>query len=171
MFVEIEDNYLKMNRGDTYELPLTINEGTKLNFIQYEMRRLDKIYVGIMEPNQAWEDALIRKVLTINSPIDEYGRPILVLDSKDTEFVLIGKYFIEIKLVQNNNGNPRVTTILPLREFWINGTNKVPVDEESIVYEDSKPLYKDVNTSEWDEISAPTSPEVPMMTDMEWSRI
>ena len=64
----IKDNYLKMNRGDSYILPLVINEGTKLCFKQYQLRQFDKIYVGIMEYNQAFEDALIRKVLTITSP-------------------------------------------------------------------------------------------------------
>ena len=65
MFITIEDNYLKMNRGDSYILPLVINEGTKLEFKQYQLRQLDKIYVGIMEYNQAFEDAIIRNVIRL----------------------------------------------------------------------------------------------------------
>ena len=41
MFITIEDNYLKMNRGDSYILPLVINEGTKLEFKQYQLRQFD----------------------------------------------------------------------------------------------------------------------------------
>ena len=148
MFVQIEDNYLKMNRGDSYTLPLVINEGTKLCFKQYQLRQFDKIYVGIMEYNQSFENALIRKVITISSPTDKYGHPLFTLTPEDTEYILVGKYYIEIKLVQKDNDNNIVTTILPLREFFINGTNKDM--DNTYVYEKSV-VKSEINAS-WEEI-------------------
>lgn len=148
MFVQIEDNYLKMNRGDSYTLPLVINEGTKLCFKQYQLRQFDKIYIGIMEYNQSFENALIRKVITISSPTDKYGHPLFTLTPEDTEYILVGKYYIEIKLVQKDNDNNIVTTILPLREFFINGTNKDT--DNTYVYEKSV-VKSEINAS-WEEI-------------------
>lgn len=147
MFVQIEDNYLKMNRGDSYTLPIIINEGTKLCFKQYQLRQFDKIYVGIMEPNQSFENALIRKVLSITSPTNKYGHPLFQLSPQDTEYVLTGKYFIEIKLVQTSGEQQTVTTILPLREFFINGTNK-EVDTNTVV--DYTYINKADQTTDWE---------------------
>ena len=168
MFVQIEDNYLKMNRGDTYQFPLVINEGTKLCFKQYQLRQFDKIYIGIMEPNQSFENALIRKVLTITSPCNEYGHPIVTLEPKDTEYVLTGKYFIEIKLVQKDMGKDIVTTILPMREFFINGTNKEVINN---TYNINKGLIVKDKNAEWEQLeNAPTPPE-PVIQEYEWISI
>lgn len=169
MFVLIEDNYLKMNRGDTYILPLVINEGTKLDFKQYQMRQLDKIYVGIMEYGQSFEDAIIRKVITISSQMDRYGHPLLILNPRDTEYLLTGKYFIEIKLVQSEfNEADTITTIMPLKEFFINGTNK-NIDDS---YVNAKPVEKTTRESNWEHIASPipSQPE-PVHTEYQWVQI
>ena len=167
MFLMIEDNYLKMNRGDSYTLPLVINEGTKLCFKQYQLRQFDKIYVGIMEYNQAFEDALIRKVLTITSPTNKYGHPLFKLTPEDTEYLLTGKYFIEIKLVQKENDEDIVTTILPLREFFINGTNKEVIDDT--VYQHSTSVTKTAEETHWEELEADKSEE--SNAEYEWIQI
>lgn len=169
MFILIENNYLKMNRGDTYILPLVINEGTKLDFRQYQMRQFDKIYVGIMEYGQSFEDAIVRKVITISSPMDRYGHPLLKLDPRDTEYLLTGKYFIEIKLVQSDfNGVETVTTIMPMKEFFINGTNK-SIDDS---YVNVKPVNKTTKKSNWGHISSPipSHPEL-SNTEYQWVQI
>lgn len=162
MFVQIEDNYLKMNRGDSYTLPIIINEGTKLCFKQYQLRQFDKIYVGIMEPNQSFENALIRKVLSITSPTNKYGHPVFQLNPQDTEYILTGKYFIEIKLVQTSGEQQTVTTILPLREFFINGTNK-EVDANTVV--DYTYINKSDSTTDWEPLQ---NPQPGGDTDYEW---
>lgn len=169
MFITIEDNYLKMNRGDSYILPLVINEGTKLDFKQYQLRQFDKIYVGIMEYNQSFEDAIIRKVITITSPTDRYGHPLLKLSPKDTEYLVTGKYFIEIKLVQSDfNEGETVTTILPLKEFFINGTTK----SMSSQYINAVPVEKATKESNWEPLSEPTqSKPVSVQNDYQWVQI
>lgn len=163
MFVQIEDNYLKMNRGDSYTLPIIINEGTKLCFKQYQLRQFDKIYVGIMEPNQSFENALIRKVLTITSPVNKYGHPLFKLSPKDTEYVLTGKYYIEIKLVQTDSEQQTVTTILPLKEFFIEGTNK-EVEHNTII--NYTYINKADQSTSWEPLQS-TQPPVDN-NDYEW---
>lgn len=174
MFVQIEDNYLKMNRGDTYTFPLIINEGTKLCFKQYQLRQFDKIYVGIMEPNQSFENAIIRKVITITSPTNKYGHPLVKLTPQDTEYLLTGKYFIEIKLVQQEDNESIVTTILPLKEFFINGTNKSIEDLNSNlehpIYVYNKSVNKVKQESEWEYIKD-LSEENPCEGELEWGSI
>lgn len=109
----------EMIRGDSYTLPITINKGTQLDFEHYALSGHDRLYVGIMEPNQAFEDAIIRKVLTEDSTMNENGDVLFQLEPQDTEYLMTGKYYISIKLKQFDT----VTTILPPKEFWITGSN------------------------------------------------
>ena len=121
MFCMNKVNNFYLSRGDTFKFPIIINKSpTKLEFDKYELSENDIIYGAIIEPNQAFEDALIRKVITIESEKDENNNPLFVLDSDDTEYLLTGKYYITFKLKHNDE----ITTILPMKEFWITGTNK-----------------------------------------------
>ena len=106
-------------RGDSYTLPVIINKGTQLDFERYTLSETDKLYVGIVEPNQSFENAIIKKVLTKNSEKTDDGDVIFKLTPQDTEYLMTGKYYITIKLKQLDE----VTTILPAKEFWITGTN------------------------------------------------
>ena len=169
MFVQIEDNYLKINRGDSYELPLIINANTKLDFEQYQLRQFDKIYIGIIEPNQSFENAIIRKVLTISSPTTEEGYPIFSLEPEDTEYLLTGKYYIEIKLVQKENGKDKVTTILPLKELYIDGTNKTISNKE--VYFNTKSVTESQYTSEWEPLQENNTTQKNEETDYYWQQL
>jgi len=114
-------NNLHISRGDTFKFPIIINQSpTKLEFDKYELSENDIIYGAVLEPNQAFENALIRKVITNASEKDEYNNPLFILNSDDTEYLLTGKYYITFKLKHNDE----ITTILPMKEFWITGTSK-----------------------------------------------
>lgn len=169
MFVCIDDNYLKMNRGDSYILPILINEGTKLNFQQYQLRQFDKIYVGIIEMGQSFEDAIIRKVIDIFSKTDSKGHPLFMLKPEDTEYLLTGKYYIEMKLVQKIDEQDFVTTILPLKEFFINGTNKEVKPENT--YIEKQPLSNIENESSWESINSDVSSHTEQDNNMTWVQI
>lgn len=124
MFISIDKAYLEMNRGDTFIHPLVINQGTELNFNQYQLQDDEYLYVAIMEPKQSFEDALIRKRYSKNSDKDEDGNILFILDPIDTEYLLTGKYYITVKLRSIINNKEVVKTLLPLKEFWITGTDK-----------------------------------------------
>ena len=118
---QTEINCLSFNRGDTIRIPIVINKNTYLNFERYVLTDSDKLYVALVEPNQAFEDAIVRKIITNKDTVDEFGNPILTFESRDTEYLLTGKYYLTVKLQQENN---IVTTILPMKEFWLTGTDK-----------------------------------------------
>lgn len=121
IFCDIDINSFTLNRADTFIMPIIINKGTKLNPEKYILNNNDKLYIALLEPNQAFEDAILRKVITNKDKTDEFGNPLLVFNSSDTEYLLTGKYYLTIKLQQENN---IVTTILPMKEFWLTGTDK-----------------------------------------------
>ena len=129
IFCDMDMNSFTVNRGDTFILPLYINQGSKLEYHRYILKPEDRIYVGIMEPKQSFEYAVIRKLITAEDTTDDYGNPLLKLDPRDTEYLVTGKYFIMIKLKQEDG---TVTTILPMKEFWITGTSKDPEDSDNI---------------------------------------
>lgn len=123
MYFSVTNTALQMERGDTYSLPIFINITDEFKPIPYKLENEDRIYIGIYEPGQSFEDALIRKVIKPKD-ITEENTYIFKLESKDTQFVMPGKYYICMKLKHQND----ISTILSERLFWIHGTNP-PIDK------------------------------------------
>ena len=121
MFCECDVNCFMLSRGDTFRFPITINCGTKLEPEIYELKQNDTLYIAILEPGQSFENAIIRQTLTMKNADEETGAITFILKSSDTEYMLTGKYFITIKLEQEDG---TVTTVLPMKEFWLTGTSK-----------------------------------------------
>lgn len=121
MFCINTTNCFTLSRGDTFKFPIIINQKTKFEFEKYELTDDDIIYGAILEPNQSFEDAIIRKVITNKDYKDLENNPLFILHSDDTEYLLTGKYYFTLKLKDKNNN---ITTILPMKEFWITGTSK-----------------------------------------------
>lgn len=109
---------LSLTRGDTRTLELPLYEGIGVDRTNYSIEESDVLYFGLMECNQAFEDALIRKKLTIDNVTD--NQFLVDFITSDTENLRTGKYFISAKLVSGLD----VTTVLPLTEFWITGTDR-----------------------------------------------
>ena len=90
------NNIIVLNRGDTYEFDLTINDETSVDG-RYHLQGDDALYLGIMDPGQPFEEALIRKKITVEDT-DDMGNINLVLNPEDTLDLLAGKYFYSVKL-------------------------------------------------------------------------
>ena len=68
----------------------------QLAYLEYELQETDVIYLGVMEPNQPFENAIIRKKFTAD---DLYGGDIFIrFWPEDTLHVLPGKYYYQVKL-------------------------------------------------------------------------
>lgn len=106
-----------LTRGDSCIIPFLINQGTALDPISYELSGNDALYFGVMEPNQPFESALIRKKFT-SSDMKE-GQIDIYIDPKDTLCLLPGKYYYQIKLVIEDQDKLIVNTLIPKTEFWI----------------------------------------------------
>lgn len=115
---------IEVNRGDSFELPLFINQGTDITPIRYNMKNSNsEVYVGVMEPNQPFERAIIRKKYTKND-VNENGDIVIKFSSNDTVCLLPGKYYYQIKIklynnYDNNKEDYNINTIVPMTQFII----------------------------------------------------
>lgn len=115
---------IEVNRGDSFELPLFINQGTDITPIRYNMKDSNsEVYVGVMEPNQPFERAIIRKKYT-KDDVNENGDIVIKFSSNDTVCLLPGKYYYQIKIklynnYDNNKEDYNINTIVPMTQFII----------------------------------------------------
>ena len=109
---------ITMHAGDYFEAPLFLNVGEGCCPIQYVLEGDDKVFFGLMEPNQPFTHALIRKVLTVED-LDSYGNPLLVLRPEDTERIMPGLYYYEVKLLRTQNEHEYIDTVITKTKLYI----------------------------------------------------
>lgn len=117
--VHISNNgFIRVERGDSFEVPLFINKGNKCRPIRYRITKHPNatVYLGVMEPNQQFENAIIRKKYNSNSKLNSNGDIIISFTPNDTINLFPGKYYYSIKI---EHGNGSVDTIVPKTEFFI----------------------------------------------------
>ena len=116
-------NIIKMNRGDTYEFNLTIDDEGSENG-KYLLQGNDAVYFGLMEPNSAFEQSLVKKVYT-EEDRDKDGNIFITIEPEDTEHLLPGVYYYSVKLeVDHENGETcesihKVITVINKTKFII----------------------------------------------------
>lgn len=87
-----------LNRGDDATITLHINEGSNLDPMQYKLNEEDSIYFAIEEPNQPFENAIVKKVINLkNNLLDKNGNITFDITSDDTLLLMPGLYYYEIK--------------------------------------------------------------------------
>ena len=119
MFNITNNNIITVNRGDSVEFDILPNIGTVLEPDCYVLQENDKIYFGVMEPTDKFEDGLIRKVYTSLDQKAATKAITIKLQSTDTEYLLPGTYYWSVKLeIFTINGN-KVSTLIPRRKFII----------------------------------------------------
>lgn len=119
MFDLSPNGIIKLTRGDSFSVPLFINAGTELDPIRYQLGEGEYVYLGLMQPNYCFEDALVRKKYSRENE-NEHGDVVVTFDSIDTVHLHPGKYFYEVKAVLLDSEKKEiVNTIIPRKEFWI----------------------------------------------------
>lgn len=120
MFKISSNGIVTVNRGDSFNLPIVLQFVNHLQYVNYEMQDTDVIYLGIMEPNQPFETALIRKKFTYND-LDDDGKIYFKFRPEDTVCLLPGKYYYQVKLQSINaeTGKFDVETIIDKTLFYI----------------------------------------------------
>lgn len=99
----IQDNgIIYMTRGDTFQCPLYTNIGTLLHPEWYTLQDGDKLYFGLMQPHENFEDAILKKVYDNSSEKDTDGFTLLKLVPEDTLKLAVGKYYYSVKLLKAN---------------------------------------------------------------------
>lgn len=119
MFDISKNGIIRINRGDSFSLNVFVNLGTCLEPIQYRLEAGDKLYFALMEPNQPFEHALMRREFT-NENLDEDDNVVMNFSSNQTEYLLPGTYYYMIKLVRkDSDDNDIVDTIITKTKFII----------------------------------------------------
>jgi hypothetical protein len=105
------NNIIILNRGDTYEFDLTIDDDASVDG-RYHLQGDDTIYLGIMDPGQPFEDALVRKKFTMEDA-DLNGNLTIVIEPGDTLDLLPGTYYYAVKIhLQHENIQPETGELL-----------------------------------------------------------
>ena len=121
-------------RGDSYIVPIIVNLGDKLHPQIYTLNDNDRIYFGLMEPNKAFENAVVKKTFSNMSDTDEDGNILLTLNPEDTLNLLVGKYYYMVKLkIVKDDGRTVVKTLIPPTQFFIDGNNPEKVECDIII--------------------------------------
>lgn len=117
--LEISRNgIITLNRGDSFILEIDLNIGTPVDPILYYMKDEDKLYFAIMEPNQPFEHALVRKEFTKEDQKED-GDVVMTFSSTDTEFLLPGRYYYSVKLLRKEDENEYIDTVVSKTQFII----------------------------------------------------
>lgn len=120
MFSISDNSIINVTRGDSFELPLFLNKGTNVNPMRYELNDMDEVYFAVMEYNQPFETALIRKKFT-SKDLNENGDVMVRFYHEDTAQVLPDMYYYEVKLRKFDEKTHRyeVHTVVPKTKFFI----------------------------------------------------
>lgn len=121
MFDISYNGIITVNRGDSFVMPLVLNVGTNLDPIRFELKENCFVYFAVMEPNQQFEDALIRKTYT-HKDTNKKGDILIRFKPQDTQCVLPGKYYYQVKLQKFNSDDPEdyeVHTVIDKTLFYI----------------------------------------------------
>ena len=116
----ISNNIINVTRGDSFSIPLFINQGTDLKPVRYILNDEDEIYLAITEPNQIFENAIIGKKYT-KANLNSHGDIEIDIDHEDTRCLYPGKYFYQVKgrLYDHIKQKYVVNTIIQKTEFWV----------------------------------------------------
>lgn len=121
MFNIAYNGIITVNRGDSFRLPMVLNYGTNLEPLNYRMSQNSIVYFAVMEPNQPFEDALIKKKYAMDD-VDADGNIVIKFRPQDTQCVLPGKYYYQVKLQRFNSNDPEdyeVDTVVDKTLFYI----------------------------------------------------
>ena len=116
MFTISSNGVITITRGDTAITELFLNIGTELEPVQYILKDKDCAYLGVMEPNQSFENALIRKKFT-SKDVDENGNILVTFDSIDTIFLAPGEYIYQVKLRRIEDNKEFIDTVVSRKIF------------------------------------------------------
>ena len=116
-----KDGEVSLNRGDTVRFPIFFNTGSDLEPVRYDLQERDELYVGIMEPNQPFEKAIVKQKYTMDSHKDQNGFTMFIVKHDDTKLLRPGKYYYQMKLRKYDSlyGDYDIMTVVDNKLFWV----------------------------------------------------
>lgn len=112
---------IAVNRGDTFTLELSLNVGTPLNILNFDMREGDVAYLRLFRSNEPWEEYMLSKEATVEDVeiINDEKFIHFKFIHEDTNYLTADCYFYELKMFFSRNDNDYVETIIPRNKFII----------------------------------------------------
>lgn len=122
--IDISSNgIVTLTRGDYVEIPLFLNQGNKLYPIRYSLLKDNNesfIQFFLMSADQSFDDPIIKKTYSTQSPHTSQRDLIIQIQPEDTLYLSPGKYYYSVRLIMKTpNGNYRTITVIPKRLFFI----------------------------------------------------
>lgn len=119
MYTRYPNGIITINKADTFIFETFLNIGTPWNKNNYILKNDDNAYLGVMEPNQEFNNSLIRKKLD-KTNMTEDGKLAVEFNALDTANLLPGIYYYELKVKYTNEQNTEcICTIIPKTIFNI----------------------------------------------------
>ena len=114
------DGNIKVNKGDTFKVPLFIDISKDIfKSIRLPLRSTDKIIFNLLMGNNCFCCPLIHKEFTLANT-NENQDIIISFEHDDTACFSPGIYYYEIKFIrQIENEEDKIITIVPRRKFTI----------------------------------------------------
>lgn len=108
-------------RGDTFTLELSLNVGTPLNIINFNMQEGDIAYLRIFRANDEWENYMVSKEATVENVVEKDGEKFIHFhfEHEDTNFLTADCYFYELKMFYTRDNMDYVETIFPRTKIVI----------------------------------------------------
>jgi len=117
-----KNQIITVTRGDTFSMLFYINLGDWIDPIIYDMQEGDRVYLAIMEPNQPFEHAIVRKMFTCDDFDYEEHAVNINFKSTDTEYLMPGPYYYMIKLVrpgEESGDGEQIDTLVSKTKMFI----------------------------------------------------
>lgn len=121
MVHQISQGLITVHRGDTFNLPLSLNVGTPLNISNFGMQQGDVARLRLFVANEPWEDYVLSKDATIENVTieNEIEYVTFSFNERDTQHIIAGEYYYELKVLSTRDNVDYITTVIPRRKFVI----------------------------------------------------
>lgn len=123
----MSNNIIKINRGDSFELPIFISEKNNKEK-KYLLTANDIVYFALLYPNQPIEEAFLLRGYTLEDQNPANGEITIKILPNDTRYLTPGVYYYTVKLQRggtlitaNDFDEPdEVRTIIERTKFILN---------------------------------------------------
>ena len=110
-----KNKVITMTRGDSTSLKIEVNTSD----FPAQINTGDLFFFGVMEPNQPFEKAIIKKELAYENYDSSHGTLKIDIEPEDTIELIPGTYYYQIKVLSKNDGDPRIDTVVQKTKFNI----------------------------------------------------
>ena len=120
LYVAKNNRVITMTRGDYFSFDVMIKSDNQWDDSIYVLSEGDILFFGLMEPNQPFEKAILKKQFGYDDYDVEGGTLKVVLIPEDTIELIPGTYYYQIKILYKDEiGDTHIDTIVQKTKFII----------------------------------------------------